>query len=52
MADLEKYRECIRQLITEYAELISSNNEIEAQTIFDREKESLPINIYRLAKQA
>jgi hypothetical protein len=39
MADLEKYRECIRKLITEYAQLASSNNEIEAQTIFDVEQD-------------
>ncbi|WP_366828954.1 element excision factor XisI family protein [Nostoc sp. NMS2] len=35
MADLDKYRNCIRQLLTEYAQLASSDNEIEAQTIFD-----------------
>ncbi|MEH2070248.1 MAG: XisI protein [Nostoc sp.] len=39
MADLEKYRKCIRKLITEYSQLASSNNEIEAQTIFDVEKD-------------
>ncbi|MHC5719828.1 MAG: element excision factor XisI family protein, partial [Nostoc sp.] len=35
MADLDKYRKCIRQLVTEYAQRASYNNEIEAQTIFD-----------------
>ncbi|MEC4814971.1 MAG: XisI protein [Scytonema sp. PMC 1069.18] len=39
MADLEKYRECIRQLIAEYAKRASSNNEIEIQTIFDMERD-------------
>ncbi|RCJ25399.1 FdxN element excision controlling factor protein [Nostoc sp. ATCC 43529] len=39
MADLEKYRESIRKLITEYAQLASSNNEIEVQTIFDVEQD-------------
>ncbi|MEH2134071.1 MAG: element excision factor XisI family protein [Nostoc sp.] len=39
MADLDKYRKCIRQLITEYAQRASSNNEIEAQTIFDVEQD-------------
>ncbi|MEH1832431.1 MAG: element excision factor XisI family protein [Nostoc sp.] len=35
MADLDKYQKWIRQLFTEYAQRASSNNEIEAQTIFD-----------------
>ncbi|MEH2401663.1 element excision factor XisI family protein [Nostoc sp.] len=35
MADLDKYQKWIRQLFTEYAQRGSSNNEIEAQTIFD-----------------
>ncbi|WP_373526692.1 XisI protein [Nostoc sp.] len=39
MADLDKYRNCIRQLLTEYAQRASSNNEIEAQTIFDGEQD-------------
>ncbi len=39
MANLEKYRECIRQLLTEYAQRTASNDEIETQTIFDLEKD-------------
>ncbi len=39
MANLEKYRECIRQLIAAYANRVSSNDEIEVQTIFDVEKD-------------
>lgn len=37
MADLEKYRACIRQLFTEYVQRVASDNEIEAQIIFDVE---------------
>lgn len=35
MADLNKYRDCILQILREYAEYISSNNDIEAQIIAD-----------------
>ncbi len=37
MADLNKYRDCIRQLLKEYAEYVSSSDEIEAQIIADTE---------------
>ncbi|MDZ7956721.1 MAG: XisI protein [Aulosira sp. DedQUE10] len=39
MADVEKYREYICQLLTEYAQRVASDNEIEAQTIFDVERD-------------
>ncbi len=35
--DLNKYRNCIRQLLTEHAEFVSSNDDIEAQIIADVE---------------
>ena len=35
MADLNNYRQAIQQLLTEYADLVSSNEEIEAQIIID-----------------
>jgi XisI protein len=37
MADLNKYRNCIRQLLAEYAKFVSSNDDIEAQIIADLE---------------
>jgi hypothetical protein len=37
MADLKKYRDCIRQLLKEYAEYVCSSDEIEAQVIADTE---------------
>lgn len=39
MADLNKYRDFIKQLLKEYAEYISSNDEIEAQIIVDSQRD-------------
>ncbi|BAY65058.1 fdxN element excision controlling factor protein [Calothrix brevissima NIES-22] len=37
MAKLEEYRKYIKQILTEYSQYYKSDNQVEAQTIFDSE---------------
>lgn len=39
MASLENYRKIVKQLLTEYAQIPASDNEVQNETIFDSEND-------------